>query len=634
VALPIIAPERTPKTGTSKPAAFRSESSKSETPKPALLKPNEPAKPGGWILGTILAAIAVGAAAWLLKTNVIASAWQQNYNPMGHWLISALVAALPVVVLLGSLALGHVKAHYAALAGLLTALLTATIAFHMPARLALTTAVYGAGYGLFPIGWIVLNVIFMYQLTVASGRFKVLQHSLTGITQDRRLQLLLIAFCFGAFFEGAAGFGTPVAVTAALLIGLGFKPLQASGLSLIANTAPVAFGALGTPIIALAKVTGFSEITLAAMTGRILAPFCILVPFWLVWAFVGFTGMVEVWPAILVAGVSFAIPQVLVSNMHGPWVVNVISAVVSMICLIGFLLVWRPKKIWTFKDEAAKTARADHGYSPADITRAWVPWVILSVIVFTWGTQTGKLWMNTPEKIVTSTASWKVKPSEITNPQYPVAGLNNSVERVPPVVLKATKEPAVFGLNWVSATGTGILLAAILSGLIMCLPFRQIFKIYGGTIVKVRFSLLTIAAMLAIGMLTRYSGLDATMGLAFARTGHLYPFFGTMLGWLGVALTGSDTSSNVLFGSLQKISAQQVGVSPILMASANTTGGVMGKMIDAQSIVVASTATQWYGHEGDILRYVFFHSLALAAMVGIFVYLLAYVSPFTQLVVH
>jgi lactate permease len=586
------------------------------------------------IPGIVLAVVAVAASYWLLTTNHITSAWQQGYDPMGQWLLSTLVAALPVVVLLGTLALGHVKAHYAALLGLLTALLTATFGFHMPARLALTTAVYGAGYGLFPIGWIVLNVIFMYHLTVESGRFKVLQHSLTGITQDRRLQLLLIAFCFGAFFEGAAGFGTPVAVTAALLIGLGFKPLQASGLSLIANTAPVAFGALGTPIIALAKVTGFSEVVLGAMAGRILAPFCILVPFWLIWAFAGFSGMLEVWPAILVAGVSFAIPQLLVSNMHGPWLVNVVAAVISMACLIGFLLIWHPKKIWTFEDESAKSAHADHGYSRADISRAWVPWIILSVIVFAWGTQTGKLWMNSPEKVLTSTASWSVKPSRITNPQFPVAGLNNNVERVPPVVLKPTKEPAVFGLNWLSATGTGILLSAILSGLVMGVPLAGIFRIYFHTIVKVRFSLLTIAAMLAIGMLTRYSGLDATMGLAFARTGHLYPFFGTMLGWLGVALTGSDTSSNVLFGSLQKISAQQVGVSPILMAAANSTGGVMGKMIDAQSIVVASTATQWYGHEGDILRYVFLHSLVLAALVGIVVYLFAYVSPFVQLVVH
>jgi len=607
-----------------------------EKPGKALIPPAPPAPPQVNLLASALVIIVAAIAAIVvLKIPALSSPWAQGYDPTGHWWLSTVLAALPIVVLLGSLALGHVKAHYAALAGLAAALLTAIFGFHMPARLAGATAVYGAGYGLFPIGWIVLNVIFMYQLTVESGQFNILQHSLTGITQDRRLQLLLIAFCFGAFFEGAAGFGTPVAVTAALLIGLGFRPLQASGLSLIANTAPVAFGALGTPIIALAKVTGFSEIMLGAMAGRILTPFCVLVPFWLVCAFAGWGGMMEVWPAILVAGVSFAIPQLLMSNLHGPWVVNVVASVVSMSCLIGFLFIWHPKRVWTFDGEAIKTGHhADHGFTRSQITRAWVPWVILSVIVFLWGTQTGKNFMNAPEKTFASMAHWKTPPSKVTNPQFPVTALNNLVLRVPPVVPKPTKEGAVFGLNWVSATGTGILLAGILSGLVMGLGFRKIFSVYGRTIVKVRFSLLTIGAMLAIGMLTRYSGLDATMGLAFARTGHLYPFFGTLLGWLGVALTGSDTSSNVLFGSLQKISAQQVNVSPALMAAANTTGGVMGKMIDAQSIVVASTATQWYGHEGDILRYVFWHSIALASLVGILVLLMAYVYPFTQMVVR
>jgi lactate permease len=580
----------------------------------------------------IIAAIAAIA---ILRITPLSSPWAQGYDPTGHWWLSTILAALPIIVLLGGIAFGHVKAHYAALAGLATALLVAIFGFHMPARMAGATAVYGATYGLFPIGWIVLNVIFMYQLTVEAGRFNVLQHSLTGITQDRRLQLLLIAFCFGSFFEGAAGFGTPVAVTAALLIGLGFKPLQASGLSLIANTAPVAFGALGTPIIALAKVTGFSEITLGAMAGRILCPFCVLVPFWLICAFAGWGGMMEIWPAILVAGVSFAIPELLMSNLHGPWVVNIVAAIVSMACLIGFLFIWHPKRVWTFEGEETKTDhRAAHGFTRSEVARSWLPWIILSVIVFMWGTQTGKNLMNTPEKVFTSMASWSTPPSKITNPQFPVSGLNNMVLRVPPVVPKPAKEPAVFGLNWVSATGSSILLAGILSGLVMGLSFRKIISVYGRTIVKVRFSLLTIAAMLAIGVLTRYSGLDATMGLAFARTGHLYPFFGTMLGWLGVALTGSDTSSNVLFGSLQKISAQQVNVSPVLMSAANSTGGVMGKMIDAQSIVVASTATQWYGHEGAILRYVFWHSIALAALVGIFVFLIAYVYPFTHLVVR
>jgi len=589
-------------------------------------------KPLTSIIFVIIAAIA---ATIILKIPPVGAPWSQGYDPTGHWLLSTIIAALPVIVLLGSLALGHAKAHYAALMGLATALIVAIFAFHMPGRLAAVTAVYGTAYGLFPIGWIVLNVIFMYHLTVETGRFKVLQHSMTGITQDRRLQLLLIAFCFGAFFEGASGFGTPVAVTAALLIGLGFPPLQASGLSLIANTAPVAFGALGTPIIALAKVTGYSETLLGAMVGRILGPFCIIVPFWLIVAFAGWSGMLEIWPAILVAGVSFAIPEVLISNMHGPWLANIGASVVSMICLVVFLFFWHPKKIWTFDGEEAKSERrADHGYSRSEVVSAWVPWLILSLIVFIWGTQTGKKIMNTPEKVFTSMASWSTPPSKITNPQFKVTGLNNLSERVPPVVPKPTKEPAVFGLNWISATGSGILLAAIISGLVMGLSVPKIFAVYGRTIMKVRFSLLTIGAMMAIGFMTRYAGLDATMGLAFARTGHFYPFFGTLLGWLGVALTGSDTSSNVLFGSLQKITAQQVNLSPSLMASANSAGGVMGKMIDAQSIVVASTATQWYGHEGDILRYVFWHSIALACLVGIFVFLMAYVAPFTGLVVH
>ena len=586
------------------------------------------------LLPIIFAVITIIVVIFILKIPPLPQPWSQGYDPTGIWWLSTLVASVPVIVLLGALAL-HMKAHYAALLGLASSLVIAIFAFHMPARMAGATAVLGAGYGLFPIGWIVLNVIFMYQLTVEAGQFEVMKQSLTGITQDRRLQLLLIAFSFGAFFEGAAGFGTPVAVTAAMLIGLGFLPLQASGLSLIANTAPVAYGALGTPIIALAGVTGFSEFTLGAMAGRILPVFSLIVPFWLIWAFVGFSEMLEIWPAILVAGASFATTQYWISNHHGPWLVDVGAALVSMACLIGFLMVWHPKRVWTFKGEEAKTEhRAVHGYTTGEVVRAWVPWIILSVIVFCWGTPTGKRIMDTPEKVFTSMASWSTPPSKITAPQFPVTGIDKLSMRVPPVVAKPTKEAAVFRLNWLSATGTSILISGLISGLVMGFSIPRIFKVYLQTIFKVRFSLLTIAAMLAIGFMTRYSGLDATMGLAFARTGHLYPFFGTLLGWLGVALTGSDTSSNVLFGSLQKISAQQVGVSPVLMAAANSTGGVMGKMIDAQSIVVASTATNWYGHEGDILRYVFFHSLALACLVGIYVYLLAYVPPFSNLVLQ
>jgi len=544
--------------------------------------------------------------------------WTQVYDPLGHWWLSTLVAALPVVVLLGALAVLRIKAHWAALLGLAASLLISIGVFKMPVGMGARAAVYGACYGLFPIGWIILNVIFMYDMNCASGRFKVLQESLMGITQDRRLQLLLIAFSFGAFFEGAAGFGTPVAVTAAILIGLGFKPLQASGLSLIANTAPVAYGALGTPLIALQTVTGLDLLQLSGMAGRILPFFSVLVPFWLLWAFAGFSGMLEIWPAVLVAGVFFAIPQFLVSNFHGPWLVDVVSAVCSMAAVTVLLFVWHPKKIWGFEGhEADRSARGQHGHSAGEVTKAWTPWVILSVLVFLWGLPSVKAFLD-----------------KISVFKIPVSGLHNLIMRVPPVVAKSTPEAAVFNFNWLSATGSGILIAAIISGFVMGFGPLQMLRQYGKTLYKVRFSLITIAAMMSIGFMTRYSGLDATMGLAFARTGTLYPFFGTLLGWLGVALTGSDTSSNVLFGSLQKISATQVGLSPTLMAAANSCGGVMGKMIDAQSIVVASTATEWYGHEGDILRYVFFHSIALACLVGVLVFMEAYVFPFTKLVIH
>jgi lactate permease len=490
--------------------------------------------------------------------------------------------------------------------------------FGMPARMGAITVVYGAAYGFFPIGWIVLNVIFMYDLNCESGRFKVLQESLLGVTQDRRLQLVLIAFAFGAFFEGACGFGTPVAVTAAILIGMGFKPLQASGLSLIANTAPVAFGAIGTPLIALQGVTQLNLLQLSSMAGRILPFFSLLVPFWMLWAFCGFEGMIEVWPATLVAGLFFAIPQFLVSNLHGPWLVDVVASVLSMAALTILLLIWHPKRIWGLEGhETGRAARGAHGHGAWRVVNAWVPWAILSVIVFLWGLPSVKATLD-----------------KISIFRIPIGGLHNLIQRMPPVVLKPTAEPAVLVLNWITASGTAILLAAIVSGVVMGFGPMQMMRQYGKTLHKVRFSLLTISAMMAIGFMTRYSGLDATMGLAFAKTGMLYPFFGTLLGWLGVALTGSDTSSNVLFGSLQKISAGQVGVSPTLMAAANSCGGVMGKMIDAQSIVVASTATAWYGHEGDILRYVFFHSIALASLVGVLVFLQAYVYPFTKMVVH
>ncbi len=551
--------------------------------------------------------------------------WQQIYDPFGNMFISTALAAIPVVVMLGALGFFHIKAHIAAGMGLIAALLVAVFAYGMPAEMAGRAAMLGGFTGLLPIGWIVLNIIFLHQLTEQNGSFKVLQDSLSGITEDRRIQLLLIAFCFGAFFEGAAGFGTPVAVTAAILIGLGFSPLAASGLSLIANTAPVAFGALGTPVITLAQVHGYDLHAVTAMIGRQLPFFSLLVPFWLIWAFAGFKGMKEIWPAILVTGLSFAIPQFLVSNFMGPELVDIIAAIVSMVSLVLFLRVWQPKKVWTSPAMRGKDISASEAKPPQPVVRhsrealvaAWTPWLILSVFVFVWGLPPVKAWLN-----------------GLFAPKFPIEGLHNMIMKMPPVVTTPHPEGAIYTLNLLSATGSGILLAAVVSALVMKYNPVAIVSTFFKTLWMVRYSLLTIVLMLALGTLTRFSGTDTTLGLAFANTGVLYPFFGTLMGWIGVALTGSDTASNVLFGGMQKVAADQLGLSPNLMGAANSSGGVMGKMIDAQSIVVASTATRWFNHEGDILRYVFFHSIALACLVGVFVTMQAYVWPFTQLVVR
>ncbi|WP_448118539.1 L-lactate permease [Pseudomonas serbica] len=582
--------------------------------------------------------------------------WQQIYDPFNNPVLSTLMAAVPVVVMLAALAFFHVKAHLAALMALASALVIAIFAFDMPAGMAGSAALYGAANGLLPIGWIVLNIIFLHRLTTENGSFKVLQDSLARITDDRRLQLLLIAFCFGAFFEGAAGFGTPVAVTGAILIGLGFSPLAASGLALIANTAPVAFGALGTPIITLAKVTGLDEMELSMMVGRQLPFFSVIVPFWLIWAFAGWRKMLEIWPAILIAGVSFAIPQFVVSNYHGPMLVDVIAALISMACLTGFLKVWKPATVHT---SAALSGRVDnsaiaeeHDEKPVAsaafasdakpaVMRAWMPWIILTVFVFAWGTQGFKNMFDTRPAIDPATSTAKLDPqgkplreaNPIFAPTLTFTTIHQQIEKVPPVVPAPKTEEAIYKFTWFTSTGTGILLSAILGGLLMGYSIPQLIHQYLRTLWVVRYSLITITAMLALGFLTRYSGLDATMGLAFAATGIFYPMFGTLLGWLGVALTGSDTASNVLFGGLQKVTAEQLGLSPVLMAAANSSGGVMGKMVDAQSIVVASTATRWYGHEGEILRYVFFHSIVLAILVGGLVTLQAYVAPFSYMVV-
>lgn len=559
--------------------------------------------------------------------------WTQSYWPAGGVGVSALLAAVPVVILLALLGLFHVRAHVAALAGLVASVLIAVFVYGMPWKLAGMAAANGAAYGLFPIGWIVLCAIFVYDITVHTGQFEVLKHSVAGLAGDRRTQALLIAFSFGAFIEGAAGFGTPVAICAAMLIGLGFKPRLAAGLALIGNTAPVAFGALGTPILALAKVTGLPAEQLGAMVGRQLPLFSLIIPFWLICAMCGWRRMLEVWPACLVAGGSFALVQFAVSNFFGPTLVDIAASATSIVALLLLLRFWRPGTAWRFEHESSEPGGAESetpppsgcgdseagaGVAVIEVIKAparsrrhalvaWMPWAILSALVFAWGLPAVKSRLD------------RVSALTLTVPL-----LHQKVLRAPPVVPVPQPEDAKFVLNWLSATGTALLLSAILSATLLQVGALELVRLFVRTVWRVRVSLLTISAMMAVGFVTRYGGLDATMGLAFAKTGKLFPFFSPLLGWLGVALTGSDTASNVLFGNLQQISARRVGISPLLAAASNSSGGVMGKMIDAQSIVVAGVATGQQGQEGSILRFVFFHSLALAVLVGLLVLAQAY----------
>ena len=526
--------------------------------------------------------------------------WPQPLDPLGNPWLSTGVAAIPVIVLLGLVAWGHLRVGIAALLALGAALGVALLAFGMPVPAALGAAAYGGAYGLFPIGWIVLNVMFLHALTVKSGLFQELKGQLMRVAPDPRVQVILIAFCFGAFIEGAAGFGAPVAITAALLLQLGFSPIHASGLSLIANTAPVAFGSIGIPITTLAQVTDLDVMKLSQMAGRQLPIFSAIIPLWIVGAMAGWRGIREVWPVALLAGVSFAVMQFLVSNYHGPWLVDSISALVSLGAVL-WMLRWRQRKESPALTEATVSSSGTRWWRP------WVPWLILTLAIFAWGTRPVKETLD-----------------RMASPSFPVPGIHQQVMRTPPVVRVSKIEKVELKLNVLSATGTGIWLAAVVSGLLMGYAPRQLLRVWWDTLMAVRQSLLTIAAMLALGNVTKLSGADATLGMALAKTGVFYPFFGTLLGWLGVALTGSDTASNVLFGSLQRITAEQLGLSPYLMCAANSTGGVMGKMIDAQSIVVAGVAVKAHGEEGKILRFVFWHSLVLAALISAWVAAQAY----------
>jgi lactate permease len=580
--------------------------------------------------------------------------WTQVYFPFGEhsWWLSALVAALPIIVLFTLMAGFRVKPHWSALAAAITAVLVAHYVFTMPLSLAGSSFLYGVSTGLLNIVWIVIAAVYLYDISVSTGDFEIMKSSVAGITADRRLQLLLVAFCFGAFIEGCAGFGSPVAIAGAFMIGLGFKPFHAAALNLIANTAPVAWGAIGTPVHMLAQVTAGGvptpEADMNAMIGRILPITAIIVPFWLVRAMVPWKETFEVLPAILVVGVSFATVQFLWSNHMDSNLVDITAGLISLGVTVLFLLFWKPKKIWRFEEDGGpiavvRTGNAVpgvsggsgpeiHHYSAGRTFIAWLPFLILSVFVFLWGFKPVKDWMN-----IHTTPNWAVRGPDGNVVKGPdgkpklnsgwATPIHNKISRDKPVVAKPAPEGAKFAFIWLSATGTGCFLAAIIGGLIRGVSLVKLMRIFGHTLFRMRWAVLAISCMLGLGFVTRYSGTDAVLGLAFTHTGWFYPFFGTFLGWLGVALTGSDTSSNALFGSLQKITATQLNLDPVLMTAANSAGGVMGKMVDAQSICVATAATNQVGNEGFIFRFVVWHSIALGAIVGLIVMFYAYVAP-------
>jgi lactate permease len=558
----------------------------------------------------------------------VSDPWIQQYDPCGFWPASTALAALPVLVLLGLLVSERANAWQAALAGLLTAAVVAIAGFHMPPALVLASAGYGVVFALFRIVWLIVAAVFLYDIAVATGQFDVMKASIAGLSGDRRLQAVLVAFSFGAFIEGAAGFGAPVAISAAFLVGLGFEPFLAALLCLIANTAPVAWGAIGTPIRTLSTVTGLNVEALSATSGRILPFLSVLIPFWLVATMVGLRDTLAIWPALLVIGGTFAAVQFAWSNYVGFELVDLMSAVASLLAGVIVLRLWKPRDEWRFaferaadpgagaeaEVEAVSVAKASPALTRGRVARAWMPFGLLTLTVLVWGVPAVK-------NVIDARTSWK---PELTPLHEKIAKGAAVTGHEPPE--PKDREKAVLEIVPVASTGTAVFLAALLSGLFLRVSPQAMASLFVRTVVRMVPAMAAIFCMLALGFVTKYSGMDAVLGLAFTRTGPwLYPLCGTMLGWLGVALTGSDTSSNVLFGNLQVITANHLKLDPILMASANTTGGVMGKMIDAQSIVVAAAATGEGGHEGELLRKVLWHSVALALLVGVIVMLYAHV---------
>ncbi|MFV3406808.1 lactate permease LctP family transporter [Pseudomonas sp. NY15463] len=544
--------------------------------------------------------------------------WQQLYTPLGSLGLSALAAVIPIVFFFLALAVFRLKGHVAGSITLALSILVAIFAFHMPVDMAFAAAGYGFLYGLWPIAWIIVAAVFLYKLTVKSGQFEVIRSSVLSITDDQRLQVLLIGFCFGAFLEGAAGFGAPVAITAALLVGLGFNPLYAAGLCLIANTAPVAFGALGIPIIVAGQVTGIDAFHIGAMTGRQLPLLSLFVPFWLVFMMDGLRGVKETWPAALVAGLSFAVTQYFTSNFIGPELPDITSALASLIALTLFLKVWQPKRAFSEAHGSVGAAVVQSGgsqptpYSFGEIFKAWSPFLILTVLV--------TLWTLKPFKA--AFAPGGAMYNFVFN--FAIPHLDQLVIKTAPIVAAPTAMPAVFKLDPFSATGTAIFLSALLSMLVLKINIKTGLTTFKETLWELRWPILSIGMVLAFAFVTNYSGMSSTLALVLAGTGAAFPFFSPFLGWLGVFLTGSDTSSNALFSSLQATTAHQIGVNDTLLVAANTSGGVTGKMISPQSIAVACAATGLVGKESDLFRFTVKHSLFFATIVGLITLIQAY----------
>jgi len=533
--------------------------------------------------------------------------WTQVYDPMNNLALSSLFAAIPIIVIFYLLAIRRTPGQIAGALAAASAVLVAIFVYKMPAGIAITATAMGALYGVFPIFWIVLTAIFIYNMTVETGQFEIVKDSIATITDDRRLQALLIAFGFGAFLEGAAGFGTPVAISAGMLVGLGFNPLYAAGLCLIANTAPVAFGGIGIPIIVAGQVTGLDTMKISAMVGRQLPFLSIIIPIWLVVLMSGWKAAKEVLPACLVAGISFAGVQWFSSNYIGPELPDILSSLACIISLTIFLKYWKPKSIWRFANEPAPTLVANRAaLTFGKVMKAWSPFIILTVMVILWGLK----------PVVAALDAVTLK--------FLVPGLDKVVMQVAPIAKVPTAMAALYKLNWLSAAGTALFIAAIITALVLGVGPGRFISIFTKTLKQLTKPLITIPCVLGLAYIMNYSGMSSTLGLFLAGTGSFFPFFSPFLGWLGVFLTGSDTSANALFGNLQAVTGTQVGVDPILTVAANSSGGVCGKMISPQSIAVATAATGLVGKEGDLFGFTVKHSLVLAVIVGIMTYVQAY----------